>query len=154
MKILITGGAGFIGYYLVKQFLNLKNQVHVVDNFLRGKNDKHIKKLSEQGANFITANILEDKSLSELDKDYDYIIHLAAIIGVSNVLKNPYDVLKNNAIMLFNIISLARKQKHLKKLLFPSTSEVYAGTLKYFDIQIPTPETTPLAITDLKHPRT
>jgi nucleoside-diphosphate-sugar epimerase len=56
--------------------------------------------------------------------------------------------------MLFNIISFAQKQNHLKKLLFPSTSEVYAGTLKYFDLPIPTPEKTPLAITDLKHPRT
>jgi nucleoside-diphosphate-sugar epimerase len=56
--------------------------------------------------------------------------------------------------MLGNMIDFARKQKKLARFLFASTSEVYAGTLKYFNLTFPTPEATPLAITDLSLPRT
>jgi len=52
------------------------------------------------------------------------------------------------------MIEFAKKQESLGRFFFASTSEVYAGTLKHFDLPIPTPEATPLAITDLSHPRT
>jgi nucleoside-diphosphate-sugar epimerase len=56
--------------------------------------------------------------------------------------------------MLGNVIELARRQKKLSRVFFASTSEVYAGTLKNFTIEIPTKEITPLALTNLEHPRT
>src|SRR5260370_36313409 len=52
-----------------------------------------------------------------------------------------------------NVIGFARSETELRRLVFPSTSEVYAGTLQYFGMPFPTPETTPLAITDLAQPR-
>jgi len=89
-----------------------------------------------------------------LGTDYDFIFHLAAIIGVVHVMNKPYDVLFDNIKMLGNMIELAKRQMSLKRFFFASTSEVYAGTLKHFELPIPTPEETALAITDLSHPRT
>lgn len=89
-----------------------------------------------------------------MDEEYDIIFHLAAIIGVANVLNRPEAVLRDNVLLLFNLIDFAKKQKNLKRFVFASTSEIYAGTLQYFDMEIPTPENTPLALTPLEHPRT
>jgi UDP-glucose 4-epimerase len=63
-------------------------------------------------------------------------------------------VLRDNTLMLLNILSLARRQIGLSRFVFASTSEVCAGTLQHFHLPIPTPESTPLAVTDLDHPRT
>jgi nucleoside-diphosphate-sugar epimerase len=56
--------------------------------------------------------------------------------------------------MLENVLTLARDQRDFSRFLFASTSEVYAGTLQYFGMPIPTPENTPLAMTALDEPRT
>ena len=56
--------------------------------------------------------------------------------------------------MLRNIITFGKRQENLERLIFTSTSEVYAGTLKYFSLKIPTPENTPLALTELSENRT
>ena len=69
-------------------------------------------------------------------------------------MERPFSVLRDNTSMLINVISLASQQRNLSRFVFASTSEVYAGTLQYFDLPFPTPEDTPLAVTDVKHPRT
>jgi nucleoside-diphosphate-sugar epimerase len=56
--------------------------------------------------------------------------------------------------MLSNVLLLARRQRNLRRLVFASTSEVYAGTLEAFGMRIPTPEDTPITLPDLKRPRT
>jgi nucleoside-diphosphate-sugar epimerase len=89
-----------------------------------------------------------------LGSDYAYIYHLAAIVGVAHVLNRPFEVLRDNTLILLPLLELAGRQDHLKRFVFASTSEVYAGTLKYFHLPVPTPETTPLAVTDLGEPRT
>jgi nucleoside-diphosphate-sugar epimerase len=63
-------------------------------------------------------------------------------------------VLVQNAQLLANAIELARRQKNLSRFVFASTSEVYAGTLTAFGMQVPTPESTPLAVSDLTQART
>src|SRR5260221_3721520 len=79
---------------------------------------------------------------------------MAALGGVRRVAEQPYQVLTDNAGSLANVIDVARRQTDLRRLVFPSTSEVYAGTLQYFGMPFLTPETTPLAVTDLAQPRT
>jgi UDP-glucose 4-epimerase len=154
-KVLITGGAGFIGYHLCKKLLNTDCQIDLADNLARGVMDRDLEILTgNPGLTFKNLNVLAPDSLHNLGTDYNYIYHLAAIIGVGHVLNRPFHVLADNTTMLLNIIDFARKQKELKRLVFTSTSEVYAGTLANFILPIPTPETTPLAVTDLKHPRT
>jgi nucleoside-diphosphate-sugar epimerase len=154
-KVLITGGAGFIGYHLAKRLLKGDYQIDLVDNLSRGSMDEEIKKiLSNSKVRFFNIDLLQSSAFEKFDNDYNYIYHFAAIIGVSNILNKPYNVLKDNVLMLLNTISFAKRQSALKRFVFTSTSEVYAGTLQYFTLPIPTPESTPLALTDLSHPRT
>lgn len=155
MKVLITGGAGFIGLHLANHILNEGCEVVLVDNFSRGVRDSALDSIQKSDKVLLrTADLMNTDDLNSLDTDFDIIFHLAAIIGVQNVLDHAYDVLKNNVLMLLNMIDYAKKQNHLKRFMFASTSEVYAGTLKYYGLDIPTKEETPLALTNLRHPRT
>ncbi len=154
-KVLITGGAGFIGLHLANRLLDEGCQVHLIDNFARAVDDVELKDiLARDQVSFSKVDLLDANNIEGLDVNYDVIFHLAAIIGVVHVLEQPYNVLYDNIRMLGNMIDLARRQKNLSRFFFASTSEVYAGTLKYFDLPIPTPESTPLAITDVSHSRT
>lgn len=155
IKVLITGGAGFIGYHLSRRLLTAPYRIDLLDNFSRGVMDHDLKGLvAEPGVTLLNIDLLQPGGLEELGMDYDYIYHLGAIIGVTRVLNSPLAVLRDNALMLLNVLSLAQRQKALQRLVFASTSEVYAGTLKYFNLPIPTPESTPLAVTDLRQART
>ena len=145
---MVTGGAGFIGLHLVRKLINLDYEVFIVDNFYRGSLDRDFELiLRDQRAKYINVN-LNEVDLSEilLESNIDYIVHLAAIVGVKNVESNPLLVLDNNLSMLNGIIEFAKRQRNLKRLIFASTSEVYAGTLKFFGLEFPTKENTPLAI--------
>lgn len=155
MKALITGGAGFIGYHLAKELLSKDYQVVLADNFTRGVQDRFLKELERDSRiTFVSADLLVKENVMKLGTDFDYIYHLAAIIGVQTVLEHPYDVLEKNIQLLFQMIHFAHQQSHLQRFVFASTSEIYAGTLQYYGMEIPTPETTPLTITPLEHPRT
>ncbi len=154
MKVLITGGAGFIGYHLANELIQSGYEIVLADNFARGVSDRFLKGLQKRGVTLISIDVMNQEELDKLEDDFDYIYHFAAIIGVQNVLSHSYDVLKKNVVMIFNMIDIAKRQKHLKRFVFTSTSEIYAGTLQYFDMEIPTPEMTPLTITALDNPRT
>jgi UDP-glucose 4-epimerase len=154
-RVLITGGAGFIGGHLCKCFLDRGDEVVVVDDLSRGVVDEDFRNLlARPRVEFVQANLLDRAALNVVGGDFDLIFHFAAIIGVANVLKRPYQVLIDNVAMHAETLRFARQQSHLQRFVFASTSEVYAGTLKYFDLPLPTPESTPLAVTDLSHPRT
>ena len=154
-KILLTGGAGFIGAHLARRLLEEGYQVDLIDNFSRGIYDETIKNISSSNKlNFNEIDLLDKKQIANIDLDYDIIFHLAAIVGVKNVLDKPYLVLKNNMDLLSNIIELATKQNKLSRLLFSSTSEVYSGTLKHYSLPLPTPEKVPLTVGDVSLPRT
>ncbi len=154
-KILITGCAGFIGYHLSRYLLENGYEIDIVDNFSRAVKDPELEKLIEEPkVNAITLDLLQPGALDTLPDDYTYIYHLAAIIGVANVMDRPYAVLDDNVRLVSTMLAFAERQKNLKRFLFASTSEVYAGTLKHFTLDLPTPESTPLAVTDLNHPRT
>lgn len=154
-KILITGGAGFIGYHLAKELLKDDYEVTLIDDFSRGVMDDSLAELKKsKQVTFRQMNLLDNAALGQLETDYDYIYHLAAIIGVKNVLDHAFDVLDRNVQMLIKMIYFAKKQKSLKRFIFASTSEIYAGTLQYYEMEIPTPENTPLTITDMDKPRT
>jgi len=154
-NVLITGGAGFIGLHLAKRLLDQGYQVQLVDNFARGVKDKDLDSvLNRHNISITDISVLDENSVLGLGDEYEIIFHLAAIIGVDHVMKRPYMVLYDNLRMLGNMISLAKRQNNLLRFLFASTSEVYAGTLQYFDLPLPTPEDIPLTIADLSHPRT
>lgn len=154
-KVLITGGAGFIGYHLALCLLDAGYRVTLIDNFSRGVADITLDELNKNdNIEFINLDLMDEAEIRKLDDDYEYIYHLAAIIGVQNVLNHAYDVLEKNVLLLTNIIHFAERQVNLKRFIFTSTSEIYAGTLRYFTMELPTPETTPLTIPDLDEART
>jgi len=155
MKVLITGGAGFIGLHLA-DFLSKNNHtVDLLDNFSRGQLDSQIKQLTKNSEiNIINADLSKINNLNKLDTDYDLIFHFAAILGVQNVLEKPYEVLNSNMLLTANALSIAKKQKSLECFIFSSTSEVYAGSLEKNLLEIPTKEDSIIVLSDSKKPRT
>jgi nucleoside-diphosphate-sugar epimerase len=155
VKTLITGGAGFIGVHLARRLEQAGHTLHLVDNFARGVEDGELRALAQSPrVKLFKKDVLAPNALDDLGTDYDYVYHLAAIIGVSNVLKRPFAVLGDNVTMLLSLLGFARKQTNLRRFVFASTSEVYAGLLENFTLPIPTPESVALGLPDLKHPRT
>ena len=153
-KVLITGGAGFIGLSLAKRLEEENFEVHLLDNFSRAVMDNELSEvLTKPNIKVLEIDLTNKELFKKIDSDYDYIFHLAAIIGVSHVMKNPYSVLIDNILMLRNMIEVAKNQIKLSRFLFSSTSEVYAGTLEKFDMPIPTPEDTPLTSGNLEEAR-
>jgi len=154
-KALITGGAGFIGGHLTARLLDEGYAVDLLDNMSRGVDDELIAGFrSRPDVGFVVADLMDPASVAGLGSDYTHVFHFAALLGVQNVLNRPYEVLRANVAMLETMLDLAARQDALERFIFPSTSEVYVGTLQHFDLPLPTPETTPLAISPLEHPRT
>lgn len=154
MKVLITGGAGFIGFHLARVLLSRGVKVDLLDNFGRAVRDADLDALSGHAqARIIECDLMDPSVPDTLDRDYDVMFHFAAIIGVAHVLQRPYEVLTHNVQLLANAIAAARRQSALGRLVFASTSEVYAGTLSSYGMEVPTPEDTPLVASELAQAR-
>ncbi len=153
-KILILGGAGFIGFNLAKSLLELdENHVTIADNLFRGKKDKYINDLiKNNNCNLIVGDFTDSKTFELLEKDYDYFYMLASVVGVNNTLEIPHEIIRINSLLIINTLEWL-KTTNVKKVLFTSTSEAYAGTIDRFGYEIPTPENIPLTIGDIAHPR-
>ena len=155
MRILIIGGAGFIGFNVARRYVANNCQVDLLDNFSRGASDAEVAALSaEPEVRLLYKNLLDPDTVDSLPSNYDLIFHLAAIVGVQNVLDRPYETLYGNIELTDAAVRLGRKQSNLKRLVFTSTSEIYAGTAEKGDLPVPTPETTPLILPDLDMKRT
>tara|TARA_B100000519_G_C14256234_1_gene445190 strand:+ start:1668 stop:2648 length:981 start_codon:yes stop_codon:yes gene_type:complete len=147
-KILITGGGGFIGFHLAKSLLNDGHKVTILENFIRGRKDQDFTKLVEQkNVNLIEGDITNHNTFTNLDDEYKAVFHFAAINGTENFYKIPDKVLKVGILGTLNILDWFVKRGN-GKLIFASSSEAYAGTLKIMgdDFPIPTPEDIPLTI--------
>jgi len=155
MKVLITGGAGFIGFHLAKILINNGFKVYLTDIIDPNNFDKELKVLiSQNNCEYIECNLLNFNQIKKIKNNYDIIFHLAAIVGVENVISDSYGVLTKNQIMLSNIIDISKEQTKKPRLIFTSTSEVYAGSQFNKSITYPTPEDSLLILPDLSKPRT
>jgi UDP-glucuronate decarboxylase len=153
-RILITGGAGFIGYHLVRRLAeDEENEITLADDFSRGRLDDELRAVAAQPqVRLVTADLTDPESLRRLDGGYDDVYHLAAVIGVKNVLERPQEVVRVNALATVHLLDWFVAGGG-KKLLFSSTSEAYAWTQQFHPLRVPTPEDVPLSLTDLSDPR-
>ncbi len=153
--VLITGGGGFIGSHLAARLLRDGHEVHIAENFQRGARDAYLEQLlASPRAKLIEVDLFAHDAAERIGDGYEHIFHLAAIVGVANVISGPYRVLCQNVAMLNVAIEIAERQKALKRLAFASTSEVYAGTLAHGELAFPSPEHSKLVLPDLGSPRT
>ena len=123
MKVLITGGAGFIGSHLAERHLSLGDQVAIVDNLSTGEitNVQHLE--GNEDFQCRIDDVLNVEVMRELVDWCDMIYHLAAAVGVEYILENPLQTLTTNIQGTEIILELANQQK--KKVVIASTSEIY-----------------------------
>jgi len=124
MKVLLTGGAGFIGSHLCEYMLNKGDEVVIIDNLSTGRyeNIKHLE--DNRDFTFIFGDILDKKIYSDnKDSDLDIIIHLAAAVGVKYIIQNPVKSIKTNVEGTENILEFAHSENI--PVFMASTSEVY-----------------------------
>ena len=95
MKILVTGGAGFIGKYLVDFLLEKNHFVTIFDNFSNSTKDS-ILEIQNKGVRVIEGDITNSVEVVDALKDHDLVIHLAAKISVSESIINPTDTFRVN----------------------------------------------------------
>ena len=131
MRILITGGAGFIGSHLAEAYLQNGDEVYIIDDLSTGTLD-NLKELQANPAYFeklfITINnILNHDVMLELVGTCDAVFHLAAAVGVQTILNYPLESIKTNIQGTEKVLELCTKFK--KKVLVASTSEVYGKHL-------------------------
>lgn len=130
IKILVTGGAGFIGSRLCEKLLELDNVfVVAIDNLLTG----HIKKLpaSNQCFRFIRADVNNRSEISEIMMSwrFDYVFHYAAVVGVKRTIENPLLVLKDID-GIRNILELS-KNTGVQRVYYSSSSEIYGEPVEF-----------------------
>ncbi len=128
MNIVITGGAGFIGSNLAEYYLNKNHTVYVIDDLSTGciENIQELQK--NPNFHFIKDDILTYSGLENLVEMADYIFHLAAIVGVFRVLKEPERVLNVNIIATNRLLDAVKKSNRNPRVIIASTSEVYGNT--------------------------
>lgn len=153
-KVLIIGGAGFIGMNIAKELVKKDGyEITIGDNFFRGKMDSQLRKLVvDHNIKVVSSDFTEQASFNELEDDYDYVYMLASVVGVEYTQKMPNELIRINTALIYNTLEWI-KTTNCKKLLFTSTSECYAGTIDAFDYAVPTAEEVPLCIDDITHPR-
>ncbi|MFM7963446.1 MAG: NAD-dependent epimerase/dehydratase family protein [Actinomycetota bacterium] len=124
MRVLVTGGAGYIGSHLVDRLLALGHAVTVLDDLSTGNVANLARSRSE--INFVENSILNEKLVNKLVRCADTVFHLAAGVGVGNIVEKPLAALITNTRGAENVIEAC--VKHEKRLLLASTSEIYGKT--------------------------
>jgi UDP-glucose 4-epimerase len=126
MRVLITGGAGFIGSHLADALIARGDNVVALDNFSTGSaaNIKHITKNFE----IIDGDIRNTELINESTKDVDLVLHMAAALGVNTILESPLESISTN--ITGSKVVLNAAAKHKKRILIASTSEIYGKNPK------------------------
>src|SRR6202041_3437323 len=123
MRYLITGGAGFIGSHLAEALIARGDSVFVLDDLSTGgvENIRHLKK--HDRFHYVFDSIMNKHLLAEMVDECDVVFHLAAAVGVRLIVESPVRTIETNVHGTQNVLDAASKKK--KKVLIPSTSEVY-----------------------------
>ena len=123
MRVLITGGAGFIGSHLTDLLLSQDHQVTVVDDLSTGRHDNIRQHLGDPRFEFILGSILNEALIDDAVRRSDAVVHLAAAVGVELIVGKPLESLATN--IRGSEIVLEKCHKYGRKVLVASTSEIY-----------------------------
>jgi CDP-paratose 2-epimerase len=129
-KILVTGGAGFIGSNVADYYIRQGAAVRVFDNLSRRGTPHNVEWLRQQHSDrfeFIQADIRDTKALTAAVADVDVIFHFAAQVAVTTSVTDPRGDFEINALGAFNVLEAARLSGRKPTLLFTSTNKVYGG---------------------------
>ncbi|HEV8335076.1 MAG TPA: GDP-mannose 4,6-dehydratase [Candidatus Polarisedimenticolia bacterium] len=128
MRVLITGGAGFIGSHLAEAYLSRGDEVWVLDDLSTGgiQNIEHLK--GQPGFHYVVETVMNIPVLAECIDRCDQVLHMAAAVGVRLIVESPVNTIETNIKGTENVLMLANKKK--KKVLIASTSEVYGKSTK------------------------
>jgi nucleoside-diphosphate-sugar epimerase len=120
MRVLITGGAGFVGSHLAEAFLARGDEVIALDT---GSQTKVRHLLGDARFRLVVDSVMNPEILDSLAAQSDLIYHLAGVVGVEHYVADPYAVMNVNVIGTQNVLRAAHK--HGRRMVFSSTSEVY-----------------------------
>ena len=123
MKFLLTGGAGFIGSHLTDRLISDGHEVTVLDTFSTGRAENLAHLATNKSLTLVEGSILDKPLLEKLTAETDYVFHLAAAVGVFNIVDNPLESLLTNVRGTENALEAANKYK--KPFFLTSSSEVY-----------------------------
>jgi len=123
MKILITGGAGFVGSHLADRLIKDGHEITVIDDLSTGRysNVEHLE--DEKGFRLIIDTVLNESLMEELIRDTDRVYHMASAVGVRLIMEQPVKTIET----IFHGTDVVLKfcSRYRKRVLIPSTSEVY-----------------------------
>ena len=127
MRVLITGGAGFVGSHLAEALLERGDEVFVLDNLSTGSMDniQHLK--SHPGFHYTIDSVTNEPLLAEMIDRADTVVHLAAAVGVKLIVEAPVHTIETNVHGTEVVLKHANKKKKL--VLIASTSEVYGKSM-------------------------
>ncbi|MES2920399.1 MAG: NAD-dependent epimerase/dehydratase family protein [Verrucomicrobiota bacterium] len=145
MKILVTGGCGFIGSHVVEHYQDLAEEIRVLDNLRTGYRHN----LVGLRHDFINGSITDREGVKKAVEGVDYIFHLAALVSVPESMSKPNECVDINVRGLLNVLEEA-SAAGVKKLVFASSAAVYGDnpTVPKIETMIPEPKS-PYAITKL-----
>lgn len=130
MKLLIVGGAGFIGTNSAEYFLKKGHEVTLLDDLSRKGSEKNIEflKSSYPSVEFVKADITKDQeALDVAVEGKDLVLHLAAQVAVTTSVEDPRSDFNINALGTFNVLEAIRKSKSQPAIIYSSTNKVFGG---------------------------
>lgn len=127
MRILVTGGAGFIGSHLCERLIVDGHTVKTIDNFSTGRASNLAKLEGADGFTLFKGSILDTNTLTPLIDEADYVFHLAAAVGVFNIVNNPLASLLTNIRGTENVLEAAHRTN--TPVFLTSSSEVYGKNI-------------------------
>ena len=127
MRMLITGGAGFIGSHLTDRLVADGHQITILDNLATGRKENLSAHLGGASVTLVQGSILDLPLLDGLIKETEYVFHLAAAVGVFNIVNHPLDSLMTNIRGTENVLESAHK--YSRPVFITSSSEVYGKNI-------------------------
>jgi UDP-glucose 4-epimerase len=153
-SVLVLGGGGFIGTAIARRLLtDGRYAVTVADVGFRGRLERHFPTAEERAClAVIEDDFSQPAAYERLARRYDHVYMMAAIVGVNRTLAHPDEVIRVNTALVHHTLDWLQRAD-VGRLVFASSSENYAAATDLFGAAIPTAETVPLVIGDIKHPR-